>query len=120
MATFEAFFAEELARKPRQKAYAEEIIQGVCAHARELDEIIASHSRHWKLERIARIERTMLRLAVYEILHRLDIPHKVSINEAVELAKMYGDENSPGFINGILDAVARTMTHDPSGTVSGP
>jgi N utilization substance protein B len=76
---------------------------------RELDEVIARFSKNWKLTRIAKVELTILRLAMHEILHRQDIPLRVAINEAVELAKTYGDDNSPTFVNGILDAVARAV-----------
>ena len=72
-----------------------------------LDNIIARHSRHWKLERIARMELAILRLALFELLHMPDVPAKVVINEAVELAKDFGDDNSGTFVNGVLDAVAR-------------
>lgn len=77
----------------------------------EIDGTINTFSQHWKLSRIARIELTILRLALYEMLHADDVPLKVAINEAVELAKRYGDDNSKNFVNGILDAVARAVEH---------
>lgn len=75
----------------------------------ELDAVVKRFSQNWKVERIARVELVILRLALYEMLHRPDIPLKVAINEGVELAKAFGDENSPGFINGILDAAAKAI-----------
>ncbi|MEW5773720.1 MAG: transcription antitermination factor NusB [Thermodesulfobacteriota bacterium] len=89
--------------------FAWELVRGVWDQRGRLDEIIARFSRHWKIARIARIELTILRLALYEILHLPDVPPRVAINEAVELAKRFGDENSKNFVNGILDAVARAV-----------
>lgn len=90
-------------------AFAWELVSGVYARIKELDEAISGFSQHWKVSRIARIELTILRLAIFEMLHMPDIPLKVSINEAVELAKEFGDGNSPNFVNGILDAAARSV-----------
>jgi N utilization substance protein B len=89
--------------------FAWDLVCGVWDRRAALDEIITRFSRHWKIARIARIELTILRLALYEILHLPDVPPKVAINEAVELAKRFGDENSKNFVNGILDAVARAV-----------
>jgi len=89
--------------------FATELVHGVWEHAGKLDGIISDYSRHWKLNRIARIELTILRLAMYEMLYRDDIPLKVAINEAVELAKRFGDDKAKNFINGILDAVAKAV-----------
>lgn len=90
-------------------AFAWELVHGVWSHQRELDALIVRFSKHWKLSRIAKVELTVLRLAVYEILFSPDIPLRVAINEAIELAKRYGDENSRNFINGILDAIAKAV-----------
>jgi N utilization substance protein B len=97
--------------KVAQKAgdFAWELIQGVWERSEGLDKTIARFSQHWKIKRIARIELTILRLALFEMLYRPDIPLKVAINEAVEMAKIYGDENSANFINGILDAAAKAV-----------
>jgi len=76
---------------------------------REIDALIVRFSKNWKLSRIAKVELTILRLAVFEILYRPDIPLRVTLNEAIELAKRYGDENSRNFINGILDAIAKAV-----------
>jgi len=85
------------------------LASGVWNGRTELDKLIQEHSQNWKLSRIGKVELTILRLALYEILHAADIPLRVAMNEAVELAKEFGDENSPAFVNGILDAVAKAV-----------
>ncbi len=75
-------------------------------HLREIDEIIAQKVKRWELSRIAVVDRNLLRLAICELFHFPDIPQKVSINEAIELAKTYSTKESGRFINGILDSVA--------------
>ena len=90
-------------------AFALDLASSVVKKQEELDTVIQRFSQHWKITRIAKVELVILRLALYEMLHRPDIPLKVAINEAVELAKAFGDENSPGFINGILDAAAKAI-----------
>ncbi|MDO9632752.1 MAG: transcription antitermination factor NusB, partial [Humidesulfovibrio sp.] len=86
-----------------------QLVQGVCENQAEIDKVIGKHSDHWKIGRIGKVELAILRLSLFEILHRSDIPLKVAINEAIELAKGFGDENSRSFVNGILDAVARAV-----------
>ena len=89
------------------RSFASQLVQGVCDNLADIDRIIGKHSDHWKIGRIGKVELAILRLSLFEILHRSDIPLKVAINEAIELAKGFGDENSRSFVNGILDAVAR-------------
>ncbi|WP_291325819.1 transcription antitermination factor NusB [Desulfovibrio sp. UCD-KL4C] len=89
--------------------YARELLLSIWNKLEELDEIITKYSKHWKIERIAKAELAILRLSVYELLYKADIPLKVGINEGIELAKKFGDDNSRNFINGILDAVARDV-----------
>lgn len=81
---------------------------GVMEHLARLDELVRTHSQHWKIERIAKVELAILRLALYEMAFT-DIPEKAAINEAVELAKLFGDGNSKSFINGILDGAAKEL-----------
>ncbi|KUG28562.1 transcription termination protein nusb [hydrocarbon metagenome] len=100
---------DDLPPKPENRDFAWELVRGAWAHQREIDEVVVRFSKNWKLTRIAKVELTILRLAMHEILYRQDIPLRVAINEAVELAKAYGDDNSPTFVNGILDAVARAV-----------
>ena len=87
----------------KAKDYAEQIVHGVIENLQELDEAITKVSAHWRLDRMNVIDRNILRLAAYEILFKADIPRKVSINEAIEIAKAFGTEDSGSFINGILD-----------------
>jgi transcription antitermination protein NusB len=89
--------------------YAIELVRG-CAAARDaIDARIREVSRHWRLERMARVDRNVLRLAAFELLHMPGVPRKVTLNEAVELAKRFGDEDSPAFINGVLDRIASDL-----------
>ena len=96
-------------KSSRGHEFSWELVSGVWERAQNLDAIIARFSRHWKLRRIAKVELAILRLALFEILFCDDTPAKVAINEAVELAKKFGDENSKNFVNGILDAVAKAL-----------
>jgi N utilization substance protein B len=89
------------------RSFASEIIHGVGAHALELEGLINSTATQWRKERIARIDWIILQLALTEILYFADIPVRVSIDEAIELAKTYSTEQSYAFINGILDAIVR-------------
>lgn len=93
----------------KDSAFVERIVTGVQAHREEIDAVIAAHARGWQLSRIARVELSILRVAVYELYHEKDIPVGATINEAVELAHAFGEEKSPQFINGILGAVAAGM-----------
>ncbi len=104
-ATYEGYF------KPSRRAmeFAKELVNGVAERQEEIDAWIERFSKHWKLARMSAIDRNILRLATYELLFRPDIPPKVSINEAVELAKSFGSEESAAFVNGILDAIYRQV-----------
>lgn len=88
------------------RAFAKELCCGVAECRQELDQRLAAHSEHWRLERMATVDRNVLRLAAYEILHT-GTPTSVVIDEAVELARRFGAERSPAFVNGILDSLAR-------------
>lgn len=90
------------------REFARDLVMGVDARVAELDKTIESHSQHWKIERIAMVELTILRLSLYEMLHT-DIPLKAAINEAIELSKTFGDGKSRGFVNGILDGASKTI-----------
>ena len=82
--------------------YINEISHGVYSKTKELDEDIEKHLKGWTMDRICKTDLAILKLAIYEILYRDDIPYKVSVNEAVELAKLFSEENSPSFVNGVL------------------
>lgn len=86
------------------KPFTRELAENVAANRAELDGLISRHSQNWALERIAPLERSILRTALYEALHREDVPVEVAIDEAVELAKQYCGADAPGFVNGILGA----------------
>ena len=90
---------------PEVREFADSLVGGVVEHLATIDETIANNAAHWSLARIAPVERNILRLATYELLQRYDIPERVVINEAIELAKMYGSEESGAFVNGILDHI---------------
>jgi len=90
---------------PEIKEFADSLVRGTVEHGPEIDALIAANATHWSLTRIALVERNILRLATYELLYRHDIPEKVAINEAIELAKLYGSEESGAFVNGVLDQI---------------
>jgi N utilization substance protein B len=90
----------------RAKHFTRALVDGVEEHRDELDAEIARLSRGWELERIAALERSIMRVALYELHHRDDVPTEVAIDEAVSLAKRYCGAEAPGFVNGILGAAA--------------
>ncbi len=90
------------------RGFAEALVEGVLGAWAEVNTSMSETSRRWKIERMALIDRNILRLATYEIRYRTDIPVKVSINEAIEIAKKFGSLESPAFVNGILDRIAET------------
>jgi transcription antitermination protein NusB len=85
------------------RVFADQLVRGVREHAAEIDALIGRASRNWRLERMARVDRNLLRLAIYELKYCADVPAKVAINEAIEIAKRFGTAESPAFVNGILD-----------------
>jgi transcription antitermination protein NusB len=95
--------------EPEEWAYVDEVVHGVLREQAALDRIIADLASGWKLERIASVDRNILRLALYEIRHRSDIPASVAVNEAVEIAKKYSTEESGKFVNGILGSYLRAQ-----------
>ncbi len=96
---------ESLKEEERKDVFLSMLIEGVITYKETIDLKIAENLENWSLDRIAAVERTILRLAVYELLYMEDIPPNVSINEAVELAHTFGDEQSGKFINGVLSKV---------------
>jgi N utilization substance protein B len=89
------------------------LVLGVLEHCSELDRLIEKYSEHWCLDRINLIERNILRMAIFELLYCEEIPPKVTINEAIDLGKRYGSEDSGGFINGILDQIQHKVVQKP-------
>lgn len=98
-------FCEHFEARDSIRDFAIELVNGVHQYREEIDTLIRRFSEHWRLERMAAVDRNILRLAIFELLCRADIPAKVSINEAVDLGKKYGSEDSGSFINGILDRI---------------
>jgi transcription antitermination protein NusB len=92
--------------RPIPRRFALELVHGVVEHREEIDGLIEQHSHNWRLDRMARVDRNVLRLAVFELKWRPDIPKKVTLNEAVELGKAFGTEASSAFVNGLLDRIA--------------
>jgi N utilization substance protein B len=93
--------------KPSVREHAETLARGVLAHREEIDALIAPVLQNFRLERVANVDRNILRLAVYELLHQPEVPAPVILNEAIEIAKSLGAGESGGFVNGILDQIAR-------------
>lgn len=98
---FQAHFLEE----GSMDDFTLRLVNGVTNNLAEIDGVLEKVSEHWRMDRMAAVDRNLLRLGCYELLHCDDIPATVSINEMIELAKEFGSENSPAFINGILDKV---------------
>jgi N utilization substance protein B len=96
------------------REFSDTLIYGVEANIDGLDEIVSKYATNWKIERMATIDRNVLRIATFELLHTADIPPKVAINEAIEMAKKYGDKDSGKFVNGVLDKINKTEREDKS------
>ena len=99
---------EEDKKEPEVREYAEKLVRGALEKKKEIDLSIERYAENWEMNRMACVDRNILRLSTYEILSVGEIPVKVAINEAVELAKRYGEEDSSKFVNGILDRIAKT------------
>ena len=91
---------------PPVHPYTVQLVEGVAAHAERIDELIAAHAKGWTLDRMPTVDRNLLRIAIYEITEVEDVPAGVAIAEAVELAKELSTDDSAGFINGVLSAIA--------------
>lgn len=98
---FESFPADDRARK-----FALELLEGVRSSQSVLDKHLADALEHWSVRRLSRVDHNILRIAIYELLEMKDIPARVTIDEAIELAKCYGDQESGRFVNGVLDEIA--------------
>jgi len=105
-------FFENLEKPRDHYAFAEELIHGAIEHAAELDGHIRSLAHNWEFDRIARIDLAILRLAIFEMLYRKDIPPVVSINEAIDLSKHFSTADSKRFVNGILDRMKDKVGRD--------
>jgi N utilization substance protein B len=105
-------FFEQLEQPRDHYAFGEELIQGVLQHLEEIDGHIRTLAHNWEFDRIARIDLAILRVAVFEMLFRKDIPPVVSINEAIDLSKQYSNADAKRFINGILDRLKDELGRD--------
>ena len=105
-------FWETFDTKQVVREYAKKLIAGIVEHRAAIDEHIDGALTNWTPERVGKIERNVLRVAVYEIAYTDDVPQKVAINEAIEIAKAYGTDESPGFVNAVLDKLKTTAFAD--------
>ncbi|MGW8312986.1 MAG: transcription antitermination factor NusB [Desulfuromonadales bacterium] len=99
----EAIEDEALPPQPEVRSFAERLICGVAENLEPIDRELNSYSTNWALDRMARVDLALLRLAAYELMYCPDVPHSVVINEAIEIGKRFGSEETPAFINGLLD-----------------
>lgn len=104
-AIIESFWESQGAPEEDIRRFAEELAEGMVGHRDEIDSLTRRTSSHWDLDRMAVVDRNILRLAVFELLYRDDIPPKVTVNEFVDIAKKYSTEDSGAFVNGVLDRV---------------
>ncbi len=106
----EVILADAVHLDQKVRAYAAQLAKGVWQERGQLDALIQSVSPHWTVERMAAVDRNLIRIALYEMLHSPDVPYRVAINEAVELAKEYGTAESSRFVNGVLGALVRKLS----------
>jgi N utilization substance protein B len=94
---------------PEGRAYADALVRGVIAAQEQVDALIRTASTNWRLERMARVDRNLLRMATYELIEQSAVPRAVILDEAIELAKLFGTEDSGAFVNGVLDRIAEEV-----------
>lgn len=109
---FEEFWLNQEQADSEVKDFADILIKGILENLKDIDQKITGYATNWELKRMAVVDRNILRLATYELIYLKDIPPKVSINEAVDLAKKYGDVESGRFVNGVLDKINKTECAD--------
>ncbi len=105
----EGEFWARYAIDPEGRAFAEELVRGAKANQAKIDGLIAQFAEHWDLDRMGVVDRNILRLAIYEILWHPEVPAKVTINEAIEIAKKFGTRESSRFVNGMLDRIHKEL-----------
>ncbi len=105
----EEFWSGQKIDDAKSRAFVEQLVKGVLKEKEAIDECIAKHATHWKLGRMPVVDKNVLRLAVFELKESSEIPLKVILNEAIEVAKKFGAEESSTFINGVLDKVAKEL-----------
>ena len=112
-AVVESYWQAEETKDREIIAYANLLAVGVGGHIEDIDHKISDYATNWQIRRMAIIDRNVMRIGLYELQHTVDIPPKVAINEAVELAKKYGDLESSKFVNGILDRIHKKEIVEP-------
>ena len=110
----EAVESGEASPHPEVRHFAERLVCGVAENLERIDQELNSYSTNWALDRMARVDLALLRLAAYELIYCLDVPHNVVINEAIEIGKRFGTEETPSFINGVLDHLAQQHRTAPT------
>ncbi|TDL34627.1 transcription antitermination factor NusB [Jeotgalibacillus sp. S-D1] len=101
---------ENVLEETESDDYLESLVVGVYEHKEEIDTMIQNHLERWKIDRLARVDRNILRVALYELLYKKDeVPHNAVLNEAVEISKRFGDEKSSSFVNGVLSKLVDTL-----------
>jgi transcription antitermination protein NusB len=118
-AYFDTLYTEESRTKPQRDAFLDQLVTGAVEHVEELDRRISQHAEHWRIERMPTVDRNILRLAVFEMMHS-DTPPAVVIDEALELARRYSNEESVQFVNGVLDAVHKVLAQEHMRLGAGP
>jgi N utilization substance protein B len=99
--------AADRAASDRSFTFAKALVRGTLSNLQEIDDLIRSQAEHWRLERMPAVDRNILRLAIYEFLYETDVPKLVVIDEAIELAKKFGSDDSSRFVNGLLDGLLK-------------
>ncbi len=105
--------SEHFSPEEREDEFVKRIVLGVIERQQEIDRLIEERSDHWRLDRMTIIDRNILRIAIFELLHCSEVPPKVTLNEAIDLGKRYGSEESGSFINGILDRIQNEVIRKP-------
>lgn len=116
-AYYDTLYSEESRTKPQPDPFVDALVSGAVAHIEELDARITKHAEHWRIERMPSVDRNILRLAVFEMTHS-DTPAPVVIDEALELARRYSNEESVQFVNGVLDAVHRDLVREKASSAT--
>ena len=112
MRTTLQLFRENVKAKGVVRAFAEDLVAGVISHREEIDRLIEEKSKNWAISRMGKVDLNIIRLAAFELYYRSDIPKNVTINEAIEVAKKFGTEDSPSFVNGILDELSSDVPEE--------
>jgi len=104
---------ENISPEGGEGEFAKRIVLGVMEHRQEIDRLIEERSENWRLDRMTMIDRNILRIAIFELLYCSEVPPKVTLNEAIDLGKRFGSEESGSFINGVLDRIQNEVIRKP-------